>query len=318
MKKFIIIGLFALLLFGCINPQQPQTQNVSENTTINKAKVMDIVNLIKSFVELQGGDPNSIVFNRAYEKDGFIVIVVSANGREQELYATKDLEFVMFQPPMKVSELKAQLEQLRQTMKQQEKESKNFPKTEKPKVELYIMSFCPFGNQAEQLMKPVVELLGNTIDFEPVYIVSGEQGNWHSLHGDAELRQDVREKIIYNLYGPKTWVEYVYKVDNECSMDNIDDCWKTVAEDMGLNISAIEEQYNQSFDEILQNEAEKVSANGVTGSPTLIINGKRYNDSVLGRSSKGYKDAICSAFTTQPNECNESIENVNVNSQGQC
>ena len=42
--------------------------------------------------------------------------------------------------------------------------SQEITKTDKPNVELFVMSFCPYGVQAETAMKPVVDLLGDSAD----------------------------------------------------------------------------------------------------------------------------------------------------------
>jgi len=44
-------------------------------------------------------------------------------------------------------------------------------KQKKTNLKLFVMSFCPFGNQAETGLKPVAELLGEKLDFEPHYII---------------------------------------------------------------------------------------------------------------------------------------------------
>ena len=45
-------------------------------------------------------------------------------------------------------------------------------KTALPVVELYVMAFCPYGTQAEGVMKPVVDLLGSKADIRVRYITS--------------------------------------------------------------------------------------------------------------------------------------------------
>ena len=46
------------------------------------------------------------------------------------------------------------------------------PKKKTPEVKFFVMSFCPYGNQAEAGLKPVAELLGNKVSWQPRYIVS--------------------------------------------------------------------------------------------------------------------------------------------------
>ena len=43
-------------------------------------------------------------------------------------------------------------------------------KSEKPEFQFYVMSFCPYGNQIEDLIKPVAELLKDSADIRPQYI----------------------------------------------------------------------------------------------------------------------------------------------------
>jgi hypothetical protein len=43
---------------------------------------------------------------------------------------------------------------------------------------------------------------------------------------------------------------------------------------------------------------------GVTGSPTVFINGASYDG---GRAPEDFKTAICGAFSTAPSECSQSL-----------
>ena len=43
-------------------------------------------------------------------------------------------------------------------------------KSDKPDFQFYVMSFCPYGNQMEDLVKPVAELLGKSANIRPQYI----------------------------------------------------------------------------------------------------------------------------------------------------
>lgn len=43
-------------------------------------------------------------------------------------------------------------------------------KSNKPELKFFVMSFCPYGNQIEDIIKPVAELLGDKADIRPQYI----------------------------------------------------------------------------------------------------------------------------------------------------
>jgi len=43
-------------------------------------------------------------------------------------------------------------------------------KSDKPELQFYVMSFCPYGNQMEQVLKPIADLLGDSVSLKPQYI----------------------------------------------------------------------------------------------------------------------------------------------------
>lgn len=43
-------------------------------------------------------------------------------------------------------------------------------KSQKPELKFFVMSFCPYGNQIEDILRPVFDLLKNKADFTPHYI----------------------------------------------------------------------------------------------------------------------------------------------------
>lgn len=43
-------------------------------------------------------------------------------------------------------------------------------KSDKPELAFYVMSFCPYGNQVEEILKPVFDLMGQKAEIKPQYI----------------------------------------------------------------------------------------------------------------------------------------------------
>lgn len=43
-------------------------------------------------------------------------------------------------------------------------------KVDKPQLDFYVMSFCPYGNQMETTLRPVFDLLGDKVEIRPRYI----------------------------------------------------------------------------------------------------------------------------------------------------
>ena len=186
----------------------------------------------------------------------------------------------------------------------------------KPQVDYFVMAFCPYGNIAEDLLYKNFELFGNKVKFVPRYIVSTTNGiNFSSLHGPQELHEDVRELCVYHLYNSSVFWNFVEGVNKECNPQNADTCWLKVANSTGVNPSLIEKCYKANFTTYLNKEFKLTEEMGVTGSPTLFINGMRYGGD---RTSEAYKQAICNAFKVKPSECNTSLSSSTPTAQGSC
>lgn len=53
----------------------------------------------------------------------------------------------------------------------------NPKKSAKPEVKFFVMSFCPYGNQAEAELEPVYQLLKDKVSWQPRYIVSDKKAS---------------------------------------------------------------------------------------------------------------------------------------------
>ena len=187
----------------------------------------------------------------------------------------------------------------------------DIPKTDKPVVEMFTMSYCPFGNQAEDGMSPVARLLGDNVDIIPRYVIYpdyrgggpdyclDDANKYCSMHGIDEIKQDVRELCIYK-YRPEKFWDYIDAVNKECNLNNIEECWDGPAKKMGINTADIASCLDDEATALLEKEVAAGEKYGVSGSPTIIINGTRYNG---GRSPENYKLSICGAMNNPAEGC---------------
>ena len=91
-------------------------------------------------------------------------------------------------------------------------------KNAKPVIELFVMSYCPFGVRAETTMAPLQKLFGDKIDLKIRFIVqvTGDTINdVQSLHGITEAKEDARQLAIVQLYPDKYWA-YLEEFNNVC------------------------------------------------------------------------------------------------------
>lgn len=216
---------------------------------------------------------------------------------------------------------------------------KEIPKQDVPDVKLFVMSFCSYGNQAEEIMYPVKELLQEKVKIELHYVIYSNYGTGYpdycldkenkycSMHGIGELNQGVRELCVYKYQNEKFW-DFLMKINKECSAKNVDEKWEEVARSLGIDVQKIKDcQTNEAISllkqelELTQKEYEvqnpsfhkDKSKERILGSPALVINGLIYDGE---RTPEGYKNGICSAFKNPPEECNQSLKSLSLGSGG--
>lgn len=254
---------------------------------------------------LQSGTAASL--KEIKEENGLykITLKISQSEKEQEgiVYASRDGKLLFVYPPVEID---------KEIPKEEEKQP---AKTDKPDVKLFVMAFCPYGNQAESLIKPVLDLLKDKINLSLHYIVAkDDKGKYSSLHGDQELNQGVREICVAKYQNDKFW-DFVAKINEKCTSQNADSCWEQVAKDLGIDTQKIKDCQKNEADSLLAEELVLTEQFNVSGSPTLVINGVEYSGE---RSSEGYKKGVCDGFNTAPQECSQTLSTTAGTVEGGC
>lgn len=180
-------------------------------------------------------------------------------------------------------------------------------KTDKPVVELFVMSHCPFGTQMEKGILPVVDLLGDKIDFEIKF-------NDYAMHGEKELVEQLNQYCIQKEQNNK-FSDYL-----SCFLGAGDS--EACLNEAGIDKNSLASCYSKTDKEfkIMENFKNNVGYQGsypgfdvyasdnakygVGGSPTLVINGETIQS---GRDSASLLSTICSAFNESPEECSNSL-----------
>jgi hypothetical protein len=175
------------------------------------------------------------------------------------------------------------------------------PKTEKPSVELYVFTYCPYGTQMEKAVIPVIKLLGDKIDFKIRQI--------GAMHGDFEKVEAERQLCIEKNY-PAKFLDYVlaFAEDANCST-GADSCVTTkvnaLFSKLGIDASKINTCMTSEGAALYDAEVKNAGENGVSGSPTLLINGVTASPS--SRSPEAVKETICEAFSSVPTQCSQKL-----------
>jgi glutaredoxin len=192
-----------------------------------------------------------------------------------------------------------------QAQAQAQDAQKEIPKNNKPNVDLYVMAFCPYGNKAEDTLKPAYDLLKNKVNFNFHYIVSTNGSDVQSLHGAKEVTQDEREACVLKNYGKDKWMSFVTYINDKCGSDG--SCWEAGAKSLGINTAGITACVSSQGLALMQQNEKDSKAAKASGSPTLTINGVSSSAVYSYGNSEAYKQAICSVFTNQPKECQTQL-----------
>jgi hypothetical protein len=171
----------------------------------------------------------------------------------------------------------------------------------KPHIDFFVMSYCPYGNQAEEAIEPVYQNLKDKAIFNPRYIVSKKsEGVYSSMHGDQEFNQDIREICVNKYMGIDAYFKFVLAMNKDCTSKNADSCWENVAKSLSLDTAKIKTCQQNEASALADAEIALTSALSVSGSPTVFVEGKKYSGS---RTAQGFQQALCQGFTTAPSEC---------------
>jgi len=188
------------------------------------------------------------------------------------------------------------------------------PKSDKPVVELFIWAYCPYGVQAQGPVAEVVNLLGKYADFKAVMYYNG--------HGDYETQQNKIQECIQELYPTKYWkyaAGFVKDVYPACSSVRTVDCDKTesvkLMKSLGIDSAKVLSCVESKGDNLLSTAFNYAKENGVSGSPTLIINGVKVS---AQKNAEAYKSAVCSAFNNAPEECSTTLSGGTTAASGNC
>lgn len=176
-------------------------------------------------------------------------------------------------------------------------------KSDKPIVELFVMSYCPYGTQIEKGMMPVVAALGNKIDFKIKFCS-------YAMHGQKELSENMLQYCIQKEQPTKLGAYLTCFLESGISSSCLDTA-KIDKNKLNICVSKTDAAfkvtsnftnkvgYQGSYPGFDVDKADNTKYN-VGGSPTLIINGQEISS---GRDSASLLKTICSAFNNEPKEC---------------
>ena len=311
---FFAVGFFAR------GPGQTTGMSISGQVVTADQAGTKAIDYINKYL-LQSGYTAALV--NANESNGLYAIEINITGSTGSTlypsYVTKDGNLLFVSA--------VDLSVTPETETPTETETTTVPKTDKPNVKMFVMSYCPYGEQAEAGLGPAIEAIGlDKISFEPHFVIySNYQGGgpnycfdneslYCSMHGINEIREDIRQMVIWK-YWPDKWWTYVDKVNAETSTGDIESKWAGIATSVGLSSTEIQQKFDSEAMTLLAAESALNEQYSVRGSPTILINDVQYSG---GRAADAFQSGICGAFNTPPSGCSATLNATASTASGSC
>lgn len=319
-KKFILILIFAViiaLVASDFNRYKKTMESSSSNKvtfsnylqnktsggeTLTKEEAEKFIN--ENLMESGAG----ATVNEVTEENGLWKIKLSVNDQEYTAYLTKDKK-TFFPQAYDIAEIQKQkAESAAQAETQHQTDLANLAKSDKPVVELFVMSHCPYGTQAEKGIIPVVKALGDKIDFKLKFCD-------YAMHDEKELREEMNQYCIMQEQGDK-FISYL-----ECFLADGDSAKCVTQTGIDNNklaacVAATDSKYKimagyadqttwksgsyPSFP-IYQADVDKYQ---IGGSPSLVVNGTQIS---TDRDPASLLETVCAGFSNKPEECSQVL-----------
>ena len=180
-------------------------------------------------------------------------------------------------------------------------------KVDKPLLEAYLVTRCPFGLQMQRVMASAISgapSLEQYLKVRYMGSVSSDGKTITAMHGEAEAAENLRQICIREEQPAKYW-SYV-----SCQMKAANtevSCEKSTGVDSAkLNSCVSDPERGIAY---AREDFDLTNKYNVTGSPTLILGGDKVSEFDFGgRSPEAIKSVVCAAFNSQPGFCSTKLD----------
>ena len=175
----------------------------------------------------------------------------------------------------------------RQPMNLKELLASRIARMGKPTLELFVMSYCPFGVQAEEKIIPIVKQFGDKIDFKLRFIAHEKQAlspeditPFTSLHGYSEVAENIRQLLIAQEF-PDQYLDYIL-----CRGKKLDKSWEDCAKKLGIDVARIQQLFDtpEVSEQLFRENIRRATELGINASPTILVDNHQFQATQLLRA----------------------------------
>ena len=285
----LIIASFILSYSGGL-----KSFDLSEPKEAKVLKAVDFIN--KNLIQNATATAEEIT-----EESGVYKFSLKIGEEKYDTYLTKDGRLLFPQgieitATQKTTETTAEVEQ--------KKTCEDLAKKEKPVLEAFIVSKCPFGLQMQRILNEIVKNIPQLASYIKVEYMGEVVGDKIlSMHDDnipggEEATENLRQICLREEQADKYW-SYIDCYIKEGKAD------KCLASSK-IDVSKLTSCMNDTSKGIAyaQKDFEREKKFNVGGSPTLILNEEKVSEFDFGgRTAEAVKTVLCCGFKEQPSFC---------------
>jgi len=326
-KQLIITGIVIIVIVAGVSAYLIKSKNdTSQGNLLSPQEAAEkAINYINQYL-LEEGVIASLI--EVVEDNGLYKFKLKVLEKEHSSYVTKDGKLLFiggFDMDQNLETLQPET-----SVEQPEKLTcEDIKKTERPLLEAFVVSECPFGIQMQRILNEIVKNIPSLVNnIEIKYMGSVQGDKITSMHGDKEAQENLRQICLREEQLDKYW-SYI---DCHIKKGDVENCLVAINVDMnklntcindnskGLKYAredfTVQDKYNDTPEckKCMKNPPPTGCSNqcSVTGSPALILNDQGQPEGVSefnfgGRTAEAVKTLLCCGFKTESDICFQKL-----------
>lgn len=295
----ILIIVIATVSIGGYFIYKNNTNNVEGGTTQGnllspQAAAEKAINFINQNL-LSGGVTASII--EVVEDNGLYKLELKVLEEEHTSYVTKDGKILFIQGIDMDNPIESE------SPEPEKLTCEDIKKTEKPLLEAFVVSKCPFGIQMQRILNEIAKNIPSLAkNIEVKYMGSVQGDNITAMHGEPEAQENLRQICIREEQLDKYW-NYI---DCHIEKGDIENCLVKAGVDRNKLDTCMSD--NSKGLEYAKEDFDSEKKYKVTGSPALILNGERVEEFDFGgRTAEAVKTLLCCGFDIESDICFQKL-----------
>lgn len=142
----------------------------------------------------------------------------------------------------------------------------------KNRLDVFVMSQCPYGVLGLNAMKEILDAFGDEVEFGVHFIAEKTPEGFRALHGQPEVDENIRELCAIKHYAEKNkYMDYIWCRNQDIRSED----WKKCTGKNGIKAAVIEKcSTGKEGAALLEEDIKMAQSLKIGGSPTWLVNNR--------------------------------------------